>query len=259
LRTTKAIVFDVWGSFGYFRRPYTTTTATTYPFPCRSNLEGLVGAIVGLGSDNYPDALASAQIAISLVNDVNRMPLVMTYTHSDFWDNVARYLKRKGALPYVRAPRRLEVLRNPSYRIFFASDDKELANELAVHLENHEAVYVPYLGSNSMLANFRLVDSRASFEPIAVPEDQQVPVSTVVPFKGRIPNVFVQKGVPYAIEHDIPAHLTAARELTHSYSAIFCPLGGRDIVVSGIQAYRVAFERDKVTNIVFLPTLGAAS
>lgn len=256
----RLIVFDIRGSYAYFRRPYTTTSATSYPFPCRSNIEGLVAAILGIESSAYPETFISSRIAISLLNNVSKMPFSLTYTHSDFWNNIARYLRTGSTLPYIRAPRRIELLREPKYRLYFSTNDSKLMDELGSKLENHEAVYPPYLGSNNMLANFELIDANAKAQALPMQEEESyVSVSSIVPFRQRIPKILIQKDIPYAVEHDMPAHITSDRELTYSYSAIYSPLGGKEVLVSKIQTHKVIYNGDKCTNIVFIPALGPTS
>ncbi len=64
----KCLVFDVWARFGYFRRHYSTTTATTHPIIPRSAIEGLIASIVGLQNHEYPDMMLDALITTGLTS-----------------------------------------------------------------------------------------------------------------------------------------------------------------------------------------------
>ena len=253
----QVIVFDVWSSFGYFRRLYTTTTATTYPFIPRSSVEGIVAAIVGLDSEEFPERLESARITVSILNKVRKLPISLTYTHSDFWQNVYRYLRCGGSLSYVRAPRKAEFLCEPRYRIYLSSDDEDFMKSLKTNLARKETVFTPYLGSSNMLANFEPIALNASYDDIEVPETERLPVATIVPFIDKMPRIFVQESVKCAVEQNIPIHLTAKRELTGSYSAIYSPDGRKEILVSGTTVQRVKIGQ-KETYVLFVPTLGPA-
>lgn len=258
----RTIIFDIWSSYAYFRRVYTTTSATTYPFPPRSSIEGLIAAIIGYESSFYPNKLNFAMIGIALLNDISKMPFSLHYTHTDFWKNVvSKYLKtgKYSITKSIRAPRSIELLREPKYRIFFSIDDEDIMNKLGSMLRNHEAIYLPYLGKNSMLANFELIDSNAVSQPQHIPNDKYEPVSSIIPFKGKMPKLRVQKGIPYAIEHDIPGHLSAERELAYSYSAVYSPLGGKEILASGILIHKVTYSDSRCNNIVFIPAMGSPS
>lgn len=251
----EVIVFDVWSSFGYFRRLYTTTTATTYPFIPRSSVEGIVAAIVGLDSEEFPQQLASARVAVGILNNVRKIPISLTYTHSDFWQNIYRYLRHGGSLPYVRAPRKAEFLCEPRYRIYFSSNNENLMKSLRTNLARKETVFAPYLGSSNMLANFKPIALDASYEDVKVPETERFLVASIVPFINKMPKIFMQRNVTYAVEQNIPIHLTAERELVGSYSAIYSPDGGKNILVSDITVQRVTIDQ-KDTHVIFVPTLG---
>jgi CRISPR-associated protein Cas5h len=251
-----ALVFDVWAPYANFRRVYTTTSATTYAFAPRSSIEGFIAAIMGLDSEAYPDVLNSSQISIALLSRVNKTSLSVTYTHSDFWDDVARYLKHGGELKHNRAPRSMEIIREPKYRIFFYSEDMELVSRLASKMERHQTVYTPYLGSSNMLANFHLIDATASIREIK--SEDYLPISSIIPFRDKMPAIKIQKGVTIAVEHNIPAHITAKRELQYSYSAVYNPAGSGEIWAKDIKVYNVNY-REESSNIVFIPAVGPAA
>ena len=191
----KAIIFDVWSSFGYFRKLYTTTTALTYPFIPRSAAEGLIAAIVGQDSLDFPDKLEASKIAVGILNKVRKFPFSISYTHSDYWNNVGRYVKKGGIPPpHITAPRRAEILYEPKYRIYFSCEDETIMRDLAKNLADKKTVFTPYLGTSNMLANFQLVSQDAVYQNVVVPEAKPVPVSSIVSFKNKMPKVFVSEG-----------------------------------------------------------------
>jgi CRISPR-associated protein Cas5h len=252
----RAVVFDVWAPYANFRRVYTTTSATTYAFAPRSSIEGLIAAIMGLGSEAYPDTLKSSQISIALLSRVNKTSLSVIYTNSDFWVDVARYLRQGGELKYKTTRKSMEIIREPKYRIFFYSEDIDLVSRLASKMERHQTVYTPYLGSSNMLANFQLIDSTASIREIK--SEDYLPISSIIPFRDNMPAIKIQKGVTIAVEHNIPAHITAKRELQYSYSAVYNPAGSGEIWAKGTKVYNVNY-REESSNIVFIPAVGPAA
>ena len=254
----KVIIFDVWSSFGYFRKLYTTTTALTYPFIPRSAVEGLVAAIVGLDSKDFPKKLASSKIAVGILNKIRKLSVSITYTHSDYWDRyIATYIKR-GVFPSriptapMRAPRRIQLLCEPRYRIYFSCKDECFMRNLTTNLSGKKTVFTPYLGSSNMLANFLLVSSDAEYENIDIPENGPVSVLSIVPFREKMPKVFISEGSKYAIEQNIPIHITAEREPAGFYSAIYSP-DGKEILVSGISLQRVKVNGEEYY-VLFIPT-----
>ena len=254
----KVVIFDAWSSFGYFRKFYTTTTALTYPFIPRSAVEGLIAAIVGLDSKDFPKKLASSKIAVGILNKIRKLSLSVTYTHSDYWDRyIAAYIKRGVFPPPVptvptRAPRRIQLLCEPKYRIYFSCEDEYFVQNLTTNLAEKKTVFTPYLGTSSMLANFKLISSNAEYENIDIPEDGPVPVLSIVPFRGKMPKVFISEGSKYAIEQNVPIHITAEREPAGFYSAIYSP-DGKEILVSGISLQRVK-ANGREHYVSFIPT-----
>ena len=62
----KVISFKLWGDFAHFRRFDTTTSPLTYSIPPPSSLRGLIGAILGFSSNEYPEVFNSVNAAIGI-------------------------------------------------------------------------------------------------------------------------------------------------------------------------------------------------
>src|SRR5579875_734073 len=257
----RVLVFDVWSRFAYFRRHYTTTTASSHPFITRSAIEGLVGAICGYSSEDYPGLLWNAQIAISLIKQkdedkdrITKLPFGVSYTTSDFWtQRVGRYLKSGGgSLEHTPVPRSVEILIEPSYRIYFSSNLNKVLEELSTNLKGHSTYYTPYLGSSNMIANFDLVDD-CEFSAHTAKEDEEIRIHSIIPFFTRIPQVKVETGFRYAIEQNIPLHVDKERKPSGYYSAVYSPILGQPILSRGI-SYSVIHGSKNEVNVVFIPS-----
>jgi len=249
----KVIVFDVWATFAYFRKGFTTTTALTFPFIPRSTVEGLIGAIIGLESDEYPEALENAKIAIRLVNRVKKIPFSMMHTHVDAWRNFFGPYLRTGTMPIspktpFRARVKVEFLQDPKFRIYF-SHTADIQESVRQKLRNHETAFTPYLGTSSMIANFVYVDEYPYVTALAA---EPIHVSSIIPFIKNAPKIHIEDGVTYAFEQNIPIHITASREVTGYFDAAYSPLGSR-IKVSGIEAQTINTVQGQ-EHVVFLPT-----
>jgi CRISPR-associated protein Cas5h len=243
----KVVVFDVWSSYGYFRRPYTTTTSLTFNFAPRSAVEGIIGAILGIPSKHLPSKLAESKIGIGILNDVRKIPFSTMHTHSDFWHEMRAYLEAKPITNKTYHTRvNMELLVSPRYRIYF--NDSTLSSELTSMLESHQTVFTPYLGTSTMIANFDYV---GSFDYVQQKKDP-AEISSVIPYFDRMPNILIEKDKIYAVEQNMPGRLNEKRELMSSYSAIYGPAGQVTIKVRDMEVN--TFHYGGVEhNFVFLP------
>jgi CRISPR-associated protein Cas5h len=245
------LVFDTWAPFAYFRKSATTTTSLTYAFMPRSGIEGLIGSFIGFKSEDYPERLKDANIALQIINRVSKMPFSIMHTHTDYWTEFGNYVRKESAKSrkkkIFRAPARIEVLNNPHYRIYLAHD--EILRDLKEKLLNHETIFTPYLGSSSMVANF---DYLGSFKYCLHSPDELISVSSVIPFFEKMPTVYVEPGQTYAIEQNMPIHLTNERLLMGTFSAVYSP-SGNPIKVKGVQTQEVIMGGHSIF-VAFMPT-----
>jgi CRISPR-associated protein Cas5h len=246
------LVFDVWAPFAYFRKSATTTTALSFSFMPRTCIEGLIGSILGFRSADYPERLKDAEICLQIVNKVNKMSLSLMHTHTDYWREFGAYLKgnpsTQSPKKVFRAPAKIELLIEPRYRIYFGHE--ELMSGLKDRVSKHETVFTPYLGSSSMIANFSKGElckyhSSTSNEPVAV--------SSIIPFFDKMPQIYVEPELRFAVEQNIPIHITKERNLTGTFSAVYSP--SADVIkVKGMQTTEVFSNGGKSVFVIPLPT-----
>ena len=242
------VVFDVWSSFAYFRRPYTTTNALTYDFMPRSSIEGLIGAILGIQPKEVSKKLQGAKIALGLLNPVKKLPFSTIHTHTDFWYEMNAYLELRvtSGKKDFRARAGMELLIEPRYRVYFS--DRNYESQLAELLERHETVFTPYLGTSTMIANFSYL---GTFEYTSSVQDLSE-LSSILPYKVKLPAIAIERRINYAIEQDIPSRIDENRELLSSYSAIYNP-DGLKIKVKNMVVNSFEFGGSR-QNFVFLPS-----
>ncbi|MGB9798426.1 MAG: type I-B CRISPR-associated protein Cas5b, partial [bacterium] len=136
----RVIVFDIWGDYAHFRRFYTTTSPITFSLPPPPTVLGLIGAIIGLGKNEYLKVLnyTSTYVGIRLLKPVKkiRMGINLINTKSNIW-----WLKerREGA----RTPTRFEFLKEPAFRIYFYHKSKEIMARLEENLKAHKSFFTP--------------------------------------------------------------------------------------------------------------------
>jgi CRISPR-associated protein Cas5h len=140
-------VFDVESDLAHFRRPYTTTSALTFPIPPRTALCGLVGAILGLPKN---DGLADLTDQNAIFGLLRAKPLDLSqysFNLVDTKDNPSFRLKPENPHTQVR----YECIRYPRYRIAFSH--AAFAPKLTHMLLAGKSVYTPCLGLAWMIAS----------------------------------------------------------------------------------------------------------
>ena len=155
----KVLVFDVFGKYALFRRSYTTTSSTSYCFPPRTAICGLLGAILGVQNDTTDSSkhlriFDDAHFAVKLLNPIKKI-------------NIAtNYVETRSGQKHSRTQILLELIKNPAYRIYVSEFGKY--EELEYCLKNKISVFTPYLGQAQMIANFNYVGS-FDVEPVSTP------------------------------------------------------------------------------------------
>jgi CRISPR-associated protein Cas5h len=242
------VVFDIWSSYAYFRKPYTTTTALTFNFIPRSAIEGVIAAILGISSKDFPSKLGNSRIGLGILNEVHKIPFSTMHTHTDFWDEIRAYIYSTPRITkrnyYARV--NMELLVNPKYRVYFS--DTKLLKNLEIAIRNHQTVYTPYLGTSTMIANFEYV---GTFDYITQ-HKEIADISTIIPYSVKIPSTVIERDKLYAIEQNIPGRINENRELLSSFSALYSP-NAYPIKIRNIEVN--TFEHNGMeNNFVFLPS-----
>ena len=254
--TEDLLVFDVWATFAFFRKSETTTTSLTFPFMPRSAAEGLIGAILGLDFEERPRRLAASRIAIGIQSPVRKISFSATYTDTkEIWPRFASFIKqprksvwRSRRKVEFRTRVKMELLRYPHYQVYF-DDCEETKQTLEKRVRSHETTYTPYLGSSSMMANFKYI-GRYDYEKIKA--TNPTPVASVVPFLGIMPKIHLEKNVTFAVEQNIPIHLTSERVLAGTYDAVYSP-SGAELKVLEVEVQKVRMQ-EKELHVIFVPT-----
>ncbi|HSA05820.1 MAG TPA: type I-B CRISPR-associated protein Cas5b [Candidatus Gastranaerophilales bacterium] len=153
----KALKFEIWGEFAHFRKPYTTSSPLTFPFPTRPALAGIISAIIGLPKNNDTCQNEQSYIGICLKNSVKKMRLGINLSlapgvsamKTGYYD----VQKQSNRMPQIR----YEYLKDPYYIVYFSHEDETIYNKLKEHLQNHTSVYTPYLGISEHIADFKFI------------------------------------------------------------------------------------------------------
>ena len=243
------LIFEVGSSFGHFRKPFTSTNSLTHAVIPRSAVEGLVGAILGLKSDEYPEKLQESKIAVEILSPVQKYHMKINYVHEDWWHLADSYLLNKPTERTVsgyHTPTNTEYLVNPKYRIYFSNSD--LNSELENFLENQQSVYTPYLGKSSMIAWINYI-GKFNYEKDS--SDDYVNVSSIIPYTDNLPNIKTSSNTRFGLEEGLTLHITKDRISQGTYNAVISE-NLTDIPVKGVEINKITMNGNS-PNIVFLP------
>ena len=170
----RTLVFRWKGPMAHFRRVYTTTSASTYSFPPRTSILGLVGAVLGIESRpgaRHLEVLKDLNVSVIVENRVDKTRIPVNF-HST-----------KDSGKRLQIP--LEVIRNPSYTVFVGKF--QFFDELKRYLMNRESVFTPYLGLSEFIATLEYIgeyDTARSDLPCEVHSVVPSSRADIVPKKG---------------------------------------------------------------------------
>lgn len=140
VRSLPLLVFDVAGSIAHYRRPDTAVTHATYPFPTRTALRGMLGAILG-----FPEwTTREAWTGVRCLNPVRTRAQELSLLGKGWL----------GASGTFNRPTAIELVVKPAYRVYYAGPDGEA---LAERIRNQQSVFPTYLGSAFALTVPRFV------------------------------------------------------------------------------------------------------
>jgi CRISPR-associated Cas5-like protein len=191
------IYFKIEALFGHFRNPYTTIYKQSYPFPPKTAIVGMVGAMCGWDEEKTLSNISLFKIGIPQWN------------HDDKIIEYAYILAYKDKIPQLR-PERFEILVRPSYDVVLASQDKKVIDEVAKRVANREFEFPIYMGKNEFLIN-KIELLREPWEEelgdinkprgIVTFQENRIPsFSLPTGVEMRPPQVFI--GVPLELERD---------------------------------------------------------
>ncbi len=176
----KVLIFRIRGPYAHFRRVYTTTSASTYSFPPRPTILGMIGAILGVERKSMAEhlkILGKLNVAVSLEKPVEKMRIPVNF--QSIKDDRTR----------IQIP--LEVIKNPSYEIFV--EEFDMFDDLIKALERRETTFTPYLGLSEFIAVLEMIGVY-DLQKSNVPDY----VNTVIP-SSKV-EVEVEKGILYLRE-----------------------------------------------------------
>ncbi len=178
------LVFDVSGRYATFKIPETTRGALTFPFPPRTAILGLIGAILGLPRNSYWDEanpIRNSIIALEVIQPGRRVGITVNFTQTKYPTRIGDVMIPIPSDPETQrgmnTQQRLDLLVEPKFRFYVDLNDDELTNDLELAIQEHVFTYPPYLGHANMLAELDFI-ARCGYKRLAAGEHI---VSSIVP------------------------------------------------------------------------------
>lgn len=206
----KVLVFDVWGEFGHFRKHYTTTSPLSFSIPPRTAITGMVGAIIGLGKDEYLQHFSKneANIAVKIINPIKKTRIAENLIDTKKAQMMSRIKNRTQI--------RFEVLKDVKYRIYFSHTSEELYNKLHQFLKEHKSVYTLCLGLSEHIANYEFIGEMEAESEFA---DSEVEIHSIIPERELV-NINFESDKEYFSE-TIPIEMLSNREVVEYGKVLF--------------------------------------
>ncbi|GGE27262.1 type I-B CRISPR-associated protein Cas5b [Psychroflexus planctonicus] len=163
----KAIIFDIYGEFGHFRKFNTTTSPLTFSLPTPSAVFGMLGAILGIEREDSQNTVnedenhlrkvfsaENAYIAIRPISRIKKVNMAFNLLITSSSPNTFYNIKPSG-----RSQIEFELLKNPRFRIYLCWNHL-LRNNLIERLEDKNFYFNPYLGLAQMTANIDYIGEK---------------------------------------------------------------------------------------------------
>ena len=180
------VAFRYYGRYGHFRKPYSNVSSLSYPFPPRTAIAGLLGAILGVKKERVSETFAEDRLKVGVAIDRE----IKTITHvtnfrqdSSGQVNYSIKLPKKGwttgslkRIPDSNMATQIpmELLRDPSYLFYVSLGDS--IDELISRIKTERYVFTPCMGLSEFLAGIEYI-SEGMAEPL---EPKEREVSTVI-------------------------------------------------------------------------------
>ena len=205
--TTVAAIFEARSPLAMFRKPYTTTSSVSFPFPPPTALAGLMAAVVGEGNGAGKEAfcaafwkkLAGTRVALRILRSISWQRSAL-----NFWN-----VKEPQKNPHIQVKH--QFLSSVAYRVYVEGGVEE---ELAGRLRRGSFVYTPYLGVAYAIAELSWCGTFPA-EPVS----GAVRVDSVLPWKeGAALDVLASGG---AFRETVPFRLDDERRLVQSVVVLY--------------------------------------
>lgn len=236
----KALVFDIWGNYAYFRKGFTATSTLSYPFPSRTTIAGLVSGILGLERDSYYDLFnkENSEVSLRILNPIKKFRMNLNYINTKEGFILSDINENRGK----RTQTPVEFLKDVKYRIYLSLSNNDIMDDLFELLNSHKAVYTPCLGISECIANFKIVgDDFLPIEKKSIGENETVFIDSVVPSESKI---IIESKKKYGLIKS-PGFFNHER-IVNSYNEYYYEENGKSIKLSNVDYVKIGKD-----NVIF--------
>ena len=223
----KIIIFDIWGDYAHFKKPYTTTSPLSYSIPSRTTLTGIIGAILGIEKlrNNIELNRENANISLGIINPIKKIRMGQNFINTK---------SNKFRLEIGRSPIKVEYIVEPKYRIYIEIKDSIFHNKLKEILITHKSIFTPSLGLSENIANYKYI---GEYE-YTIKKENFCPVSSVFPKKKLlVENISFDDGMEYFSDR-FAMEMNINREVLE-YDDVLFEKNGKSITIKNIEVIKI--------------------
>ncbi|MFW9996922.1 MAG: type I-B CRISPR-associated protein Cas5b [Candidatus Odinarchaeota archaeon] len=238
----KCLVFDLESEYAHFRKPHTTTSPRTFPFPPRTAVTGIIGAILGVDRKDLHEVFdpTYTKTAIQILKHTELINVKINYRKGP--PVISKKGLSTGELDKVSQVR-LELLKKPEFRIFFSHANRKLYGQLAKHLSENTTVFPVYLGQSEHLAKITF-HAEIELHDAVTSQNNWIAVHSIV----RKDLVKTFRSTPGTVISIDKAPFSANGERVFTHRDYLYELGGKpvDVIPLGaVYGYQGDFTREK--------------
>ena len=164
----KVLVADIYGNIGHFKPPGITSSKLTHHFPPRTAIAGFLGAILGLGRDEYSEVFSEIEsaIAVEIINPIRTIVIGQNYTTPE-------------KTITVQVP--VHYLKQPKWRIYIHLKNEELHEKVKRILKRHEKHFHICLGISECIANYDYIGEFEMSKQKTAETGTPIKINSIIP------------------------------------------------------------------------------
>jgi CRISPR-associated protein Cas5h len=223
----KVIVFEIWGDYGLFKKPYTPMSPVSFPIPPPTAIFGIVGAIAGWSKEEYLGKINSGDVAVGVrvINPVQRFRTALNLL--DTSESFRLKDERRVQIPF-------EFLRDPHFRILFYHSNREVIEPLVRALSENRPVFSPCLGLANCLAEVRY---NGLMKVSHKPGGEKIGMTCVVPLNDGRPTVHYELSGRSITRLSLPSRMLPDRKILKYQEVVIGEEGEEQRIVVDVEGY----------------------